>query len=155
MEWTQGQQRSNMNKHNSQLTPLLKMIEDLIKAMQYASGTILCINMEIQYNLFFSLKFSVLLYGFSAAGLNCAVSFTVKVSVLWFSISRLCDSVWFGEHRKQHVSQSALCKTNTFVFLPVKELLVYTYQTTETLSWWKNAKKIQVIWWRQQKQMHQ
>lgn len=125
MEWTQGQQRSNMNKHNSQLTPLIKMIEDLMKAMRYASGIFSCIRNSRQ----FLFLLEVLLYWLSAAGLNCAVSFTGTVSALWFSISRLCGPVCFSEQQEQHVSTSALCKTKTFLFLTIRKLLVYTYQT--------------------------
>lgn len=114
MEWTQGQQRSNMNINNSQLTPLLKMIEDLIKAMQYASGKISCPSTETQYICF-------LLEVFCSPELCCLCYRYCTVSALWFPISRQCVD------KKQHVSRSALWKA--FVFLTIKKFLDNSYQT--------------------------
>lgn len=124
--------RSNMNIHNSQLTTLLKMIEDLIKAMQYASGIISCINMEIQHNLLspqFSCTDSLLHCCWSELD---SLSFTGTVSALWFAIGWQCGSVWSLENRRK--------KENRRNYKEASSLR----NKNETITW-KNE-----IWWKKQ-----
>lgn len=76
-----------------------------------------------------SFVLEVLRYWFSAAGLNCAVSFRYSSSALIFHQS----PVWLSQvcriAEKQLERRSAPCRTRTIVFLTKRKILVYTLQS--------------------------